>query len=828
LLLAFGVGCGRRAKQDAAKEYQDAWLKLKRGDLSGASAAAEAGLQSFPSTASEWHWRFVLLKAEIDVRQRSAKEALVLLEPELPATLRAPDLAAWRKITQGTAEAFLLNFDRAKTLLDQAEQLAKANAPSLLGEVALRRGTLAFLKDDSVAAKDAYRETLSLSRAGHDPYLEAAALGSLGLIATREERYDESIDWNSQALRLSESLGAQASVARILGNLGWSHFELGDFDGALDLYQQGAALSKQSGLLNDQVYWIVGVATVHYAKHEYATANRDLEQALAVARGIDEKSILTQCLNEITVVNLATGNQESAEKYNREAIQIESAGLDKSSVTATQLLHARILALKGDVERAERLFEALIQDPKTNSRTRWEAEARLAKVLDEENRPDAAESHYRRAIATIGASRSAVKEEEFRLSFLSSGVEFFDDYIDFLVAHHRSDEALNIADLSRSMDLREAFAASPSPSSLYSSLVNPHRQAGKLGATLLFYWLGQDHSYLWVIHSRKSTVLPLPRAAEIEPYVKIYREAILGGRDVLATNAAEGEKLYSALVGPAKDLLAGDSRIVLFPAESLYGINFETLIKPDPSPHFWIEDVILSTASSIRSLDYEISSQRGPGEPRKNLLLIGNPEPAAADFPRLLQAPAEMKGVAAHFPDEHREVLEGSQATAVAYLGSHPEKFEYLHFVTHGIASHMHPLDSAVILSRDGDSYKLYARDILKHPLHADLVTISACNGAGTRFYAGEGLVGLSWAFLHAGARHVISALWEVSDASSTPQLMDSLYRDLDRGEDPAAALRDAKLAVIRTSGQTVFSKPFYWAPFQLYRGSEKLRGATY
>ena len=165
-------------------------------------------------------------------------------------------------------------------------------------------------------------------------------------------------------------------------------------------------------------------------------------------------------------------------------------------------------------------------------------------------------------------------------------------------------------------------------------------------------------------------------------------------------------------------------------------------------------------------------------------------------------------------------MLEGKQATASAYFRNNPERFSYLHFVAHGTASHTRPLESAVILSREGDSYKLYARDIVGRPLSAQLVTISACNGAGTRAFAGEGLVGLSWAFLRAGARNVIASLWEVSDAPSTTQIMDSLYEALDHGEDPAAALREAKLRLLRSNSDTVFRKPFYWAPFQLYAGS--------
>ena len=153
----------------------------------------------------------------------------------------------------------------------------------------------------------------------------------------------------------------------------------------------------------------------------------------------------------------------------------------------------------------------------------------------------------------------------------------------------------------------------------------------------------------------------------------------------------------------------------------------------------------------------------------------------------------------------------------MAYLFSNPSQYSYIHFVSHAIANRTDPLDSAIVLSRstsDENSFKLYARDIIRHPIKAKLVTISACYGSGVRFYAGEGLVGLSWAFLRAGAQRVIGALWEVSD-DSTPRLMDSLYSNLEEGNSPAVSLRNAKLALLHS--KTRFSVPFYWATFQMY-----------
>jgi CHAT domain-containing protein len=121
------------------------------------------------------------------------------------------------------------------------------------------------------------------------------------------------------------------------------------------------------------------------------------------------------------------------------------------------------------------------------------------------------------------------------------------------------------------------------------------------------------------------------------------------------------------------------------------------------------------------------------------------------------------------------------------------------------------------VLSEESASHNLYARDIARTPLDARLVTISACDSAGTRTYSGEGLVGLSWAFLRAGAQEVIAALWEVNDAS-TAQLMDRLYAGIAAGESPADALRAAKLAMLRSD--TIYRRPFYWAPFVIYSGS--------
>jgi CHAT domain-containing protein len=800
-----------------ARSYAQCLNQLQRGDLDGTLASIDAEITKHSRLSIDWRWKFLALKAEVLMRKGLYKESLTVLQPALPAPLEATDTAVWRWLTRGADHSYRQEFTLAAKDLAQAQSLATVSHPELLGEVALRLGTLSDLQVDRQSADASYRRALEYARSNRDPSLEISALGNLGMLAMEQEKYDEAVDWDRQTLEVSRLLGDRRSVAKTLVNTGWNYLELGDYDRSLELFEQAQGFSSQAGLLHEQIICRINRGSVYFYQHNYRAAEDEARAALQLARKRDEKLLITESLETLSYAALAQGQGDVAEGYSREAMAISRSVDDRTGEMSANLLDGEIALSRQDLTTAQRLLARVADDSTINAATRWEAQAHLATVYEKEGQYTKAEEGYKRAIQTIQTARRSVEQDELRLTFLSSAIDFYDDYIDFLIQHGRSEDALRIADLTRSQTLTEGLAPGNHGTDAPSAKISSRILAQKLHATLLVYWVGQEHSYLWVVTPAKVSYFPLPKKSEIDPVLKTYRQEILDGRDVLGANSDSGKRLYQMLVEPARPLIAKDSRVILLPAESLYGLNFETLIVPDPTPHFWIEDVTLSTASSLALLS---AANAKAATKDKSLLLVGNPQSPSADFPALAQAPAEMTKVSAHFAHNREEMLEGSRATPSSYLASNPARFSYLHFVTHGTASHTRPLESAVILSKEGDSYKLYARDIVKHPLSANLVTISACNGAGTRAYAGEGLVGLSWAFLRAGAHNVIGALWEVSDATSTPQLMDSLYTGLDHGQDPATALRNAKLAILHATGASVFKKPFYWAPFQLYTGS--------
>ena len=143
------------------------------------------------------------------------------------------------------------------------------------------------------------------------------------------------------------------------------------------------------------------------------------------------------------------------------------------------------------------------------------------------------------------------------------------------------------------------------------------------------------------------------------------------------------------------------------------------------------------------------------------------------------------------------------------WLGLGPERYRYLHFATHARMSDREPGESQLLLA-DG---ALDLAAIRRLALTAELVTLSACETALGRQVRGEGVVGLSHAFLSAGARSTLVTLWPVTDRS-TLRFMTELYRELHAGRVPAEALRSVRKRWIDVG--TAASHPASWAPFVL------------
>ena len=811
---------------DPQKTFDQARDTFFRGELANAREQADTAYRRFSGHDQEWAWRFRILEAEIVLDQGSSKDVLSLLDSPLPTQLANGDLEIRKMTLQGSAYAQLDRFQDADQTLGKAEALSAILHSQLVAEVARARGVLEFRRNDQEGAGRYLRQSLQLARQQQNVHLQMTDLSNLGAVAEKQEYYDEAIDWLNDAYRSANMLHDQHTGQVALGNLAWAYYKMGDFDRALAFYKDAEEGAKNIGAVYDQIGWLNNIGLVYYQLNQLAPAEDYYRQSLALAQKNESSELIIDAVTDLAFVSVQKGQLAEAQQYGEQAFQKAHARNDRVSELYPLLVRGQVAAARGDHKQADEIFHEVAKDPKSDLSLRWQAQNDLAKLYEQENRYADADKQYQFALATIEEARESLQHEEFKLPFQANAAHLYDDYIRFLVAQKKDQRALQAADYSRARTLAEGLGVLPKNSGTDMPekdmpkkdmpKKDPQQIARQAHATILFYWLGRERSYLWAITANRTTRYPLPPAAEIDAAVQRYRKALLHWQDVLKTASADGSYLYDTLVGPAQKLIPPNSRVILITDGSLDSLNFETLLVPGPPLHYWIEDATVLSASSLRVLAAsQTQRERGTGR----LLLIGDAPSASPEYPPLPNAVREMENVGNHFATAGRSTYSRDQATPAAYLKSDPGQFSFIHFVAHATASKLSPLDSAIVLSRSSaeqDSFKLYARDITHHSLNATLVTISSCYGAGDTAYSGEGLVGLSWAFLRAGAHNVIGALWEVSDAS-TATLMDHLYDGLKRGQPPDVALRSAKLSLLHSD--EVVRKPFYWAPFQLYTG---------
>jgi CHAT domain-containing protein len=384
------------------------------------------------------------------------------------------------------------------------------------------------------------------------------------------------------------------------------------------------------------------------------------------------------------------------------------------------------------------------------------------------------------------------------------------------------------------------------------------------GTILLNYTLGEERSYLWAISNQSVSSFVLPPRERIEELIKT---AYAGLSDPAAAEERKGmavsetEMLARILLGPAADLL-GNRRIVVVADGALQYLPFSSL--PDPRLTAGAGGPILSSneiqfapsASVVSVLRFDLRDRaKAPGavaifadpvfsEDDERLDGRRDERPASVrsddeSITRDLLVPrigedGDSNSIPhiARLPfsrDEADAIFDsspvGSSIKAVNFEASREtlasidlSRYRIVHFATHGLLDSEQPELSGIVLSlvnEKGEPVNGFLRlnEIYNMKLNADLVVLSACQTALGKEVRGEGLIGLTRGFMYAGSPRVVASLWKVDDVA-TAQLMKIFYaKMLKENMSPAAALRAAKVAMMK---QKRWSSPYYWAAFEL------------
>jgi CHAT domain-containing protein len=378
------------------------------------------------------------------------------------------------------------------------------------------------------------------------------------------------------------------------------------------------------------------------------------------------------------------------------------------------------------------------------------------------------------------------------------------------------------------------------------------------GETYLEYALGENSSYLWIIDQGRLTSYTLPPRDEIEDMAKKWRSLVISSEGQANSSSSRDRaqldrgrdlqqlsvKLSCALIGNAVGPQM--KRLVIVPDGDLAMLPFTVMqvnaCSSMPGPPLITEHDIIQTPSLSVFLSHKApkSNNHYKGEvavvadpvfdqddQRFRLAqesgssrVLGSPQSIKADasLPRLLNTKFEAESIQIALGSDQVHLFLGFDANLNTVLSPEMQNYRIWHLATHGVYDEARPEFSGLVFSLVASNRKpvyglLKAQDIAHMQLRPELVVLSACNSAAGETLSGEGIMGLSYSFLRAGVKQVISTLWNIDDTISK-DLMAGFYQEMmHNGNDAAEALRTSQLAVLHRHHN---SAPYFWAGFEL------------
>ncbi len=351
--------------------------------------------------------------------------------------------------------------------------------------------------------------------------------------------------------------------------------------------------------------------------------------------------------------------------------------------------------------------------------------------------------------------------------------------------------------------------------------------------------------------------------AVVSPYDRrAFRRQLRSTARVLADPSSDQDKivqqlsaLSGILLGPVSSFVQDKSRLYILPDGALNLIPFDQLTISASDYRPLVKDKVVQVVPSLRFLR---SSEQMPVNKARGLFALGDPSYAKASdaiglteadlhaatrghayltyFAPLPETRTEVEAICVLFSNEPVTVLLGDQATESMLKGANLQPYRYVHLATHGILGGDVPGigEPALVLgNEEGEDGFLKASEAEQFTLTADLTVLSACKTGTGKYVTGEGVMGMSRAFLIAGSRAVLVSLWSV-ESKATEELMVRFYRHLRTGMETVQALRQAKLELMEGSTQKEgassrditteprqpltrdMQHPAFWAPFVL------------
>lgn len=729
----------------------------------------------------------------------------------------------------GTIHVFRGELTRALQVLQEA--LETAREADFRVEIAGSLADLAgvnLLLGDFRSAELQYEEAARLTS---NPWRRGQLANNLGALLAKEGQHAAAIGRFEEALDLMRQVGDRRLQAEILLSLGRSQYELRDFANGVAHLDSAIVLAREWQVPVAEAYALQYKGCAMLDQDRLDEAVRYLEQAETLAADTGFFDIREACLWARALVDRRSGDLPAALARLREAVRLVDDVRRRSAGSAE--------VQSGYFSQTRRTFDELID------------------LLYELHGNEPGAGYDEQALAVVQQAKARgfldqLREAEVDLRSLADPQvqQRERELLERIAALEQQEGgAARIAELETELKLLEADLRRSDPR--YAELKYPRPctlaeardRVLQPGELLLEYHLGQNASYLWAISPDHFAFHRLPPADEITRQVEdllpmLHDYNLLG--DDAAWFTAQAVPLADLLLGPERDRIQASRRVIVAGDGILHTLPFAALpVSATTARDFselpylvrYAEVVSTPSLSALQRLREAATSSTARGE---GLLLVGRPRPEhvrgagvfarAAGVEDLDEVPfalEEIAGITAAWGAGRVEVLAGPEATVENLQAAAARPHRVLHFTTHGLYNARRPLYSGLVLEPGpGSDSFLAVNEIFGLDLPVRQVVLSACSSALGRQIGGEGLVGMSRAFLYAGARSVLAAAWDVA-GSSTASFMAAYYeQQIAHQEGPAAALARTQRRMIagelrRADGGSA-SHPAFWAPFVL------------
>jgi len=710
---------------------------------------------------------------------------------------------------------------------------------------------------------DYLQQALSLARAVGNKNSEGDFLLNIGSVYRRLGKFDDALAHYAQAQAIQRETGNRAQEADTLNEIGTVYSAQGHPQNAREYHLKALELQRGVGNSRGEAVTLTHLGDDYIDLQHPEEALDQFSKALSLLRSIGDLSTAAIALEGAARAEQKRGNLEQARKYIAESVALIETVRSRS--TSLQMR----ASYRATMEKAYEFYiDVLMQQHAKNPAQGLDADAlnvserARARSLLEKLNEASIDIHQGIDAGLVEKERdlrrvmNAKAQREMQLKLRKAGA-------DEIATVEKEISALDD-------EYQQVQAAIRKNSPQYSALTQPQplglkdiQQQLDPNTLLLEYALGQERSYVWAVTRDSLKAYQLPAREVIENTARAVVE-MLTERSIiksLETPAQRNARITKAdrdfqqraavlsrliLGQPAAEL--GKKRLVIVADGALQYVPFAAL--PDPRlTHPLILDHELVSLPSASSFAIQRRNLERRASAPKAVAVIADPVFSTSDTRFKASVPVKETGrqdstrIIEHTTGsgnsqlsvprlpftrwEAEQILSvAPRASSMSALGFRANrgiatngelsKYRYVHFATHGYVDTLRAGLSAIVLSLIDEQGKpqdgfLRTHDIYNLNLPAELVVLSACETGLGKDVKGEGLDGLTRAFMYAGARRLVVSLWNVND-KATASLMQHLYVGMLKGnKTPAAALRAAQIELLRTRR---WQSPYYWAAF--------------